>query len=72
MARRRWPSATGPSRHNPSPSGPRLASAATIRATVSMSGVRPSKRTSPPIPQISASASGWPVGPPAVNPTTAL
>src|SRR3954471_4830995 len=62
IARRRCPSATGPSCQSPAPSGPRGVSASVISAVARRSGGEPSKRISPHIPHMpsfSGSARGW-------------
>src|SRR3954447_5622518 len=59
----RWPNATGPRLTRPSPSGPRCARQAVIRATAPTSAVVPSNRSSPARPHMAASLVAVPVAP---------
>src|SRR5258706_5039152 len=48
IARRRWPSATGPSWWNPNPSGPRWTMAAQKSSTAPFGAASPGRRASAP------------------------
>src|SRR3954452_16056829 len=60
---RRCPNATGPRLTRPSPSGPRCARQAVIRATAPPSAVVPSNRSSPARPHMAAPFVVVPVAP---------